>query len=140
MSVISIEELRKKATAEVDISGFEPGEKFTFRLKKISLMGLVKTGKIPNALLTQATDLFKNLKSGEKIDTSDIGKVAEMSKVIDVVCAEAMVEPTFAEASDLLTDNQKMEIFNWTQSGVADLKSFRAEQGDIGPSGDESTV
>lgn len=133
MAAISIEELKQKATTEVKIVGYEEGEHITLRLKRISLLGMVKSGKIPNQLLARATQLFTGVKKGDVSNAlDDMDNITEMSKILDLVCEEAMVEPTFADANEYLTDDQKSEIFNWTQSGVAGLTSFRDEQRNLG--------
>lgn len=133
--VVSIEELRNQSQPLVDISGYEPGEFITFRLRRMSLMTLCKTGKIPNSLLSKVTELFTG-SSNNKVSESEILQNVEgmddIGKILDVICEASMVEPTFEEAGEFLTDNQKMEIFQWTQGGVKSLESFRAEQGDNG--------
>jgi hypothetical protein len=149
MSVITIEQMKNKSTTEVNIIGFEKGEQITLRLKRISLLGLVKSGKIPNKLLTDATELFETVKDKEnKEDKEDKAKdvlgsldgVSNISKILEVVCEEAMIEPKYQEVSEYLTDDQKMEIFNWTQGGVADLETFREKPRDIGLTIDEQDV
>ena len=120
----------------VDIQGFEPGEYLTVRLKAVNLLDLVKTGKIPNALLEESTKLFTGAKGNDgKIDESKIiqnlGDADGVMQIIDTVVESAMVEPTYNEVKDFITDAQKMEIFNWTQGGVNALKSFRNEPGDF---------
>lgn len=135
--ITSVSEWRERSQPLVDIQGFEPGEYFTVRLRAVSLLTLVKTGKIPNALLSEATKLFTSSKdSSGKIDEaallSNLDGTDGVMQIIDSVVESAMVEPTYNEVKDFITDAQKMEIFNWTQGGIDALKSFREEQKDIG--------
>jgi len=132
--ITSIEEFRNQSQPLVDIVGFEPGEYITIRLKRVSLMSLVKTGKIPNALLKKATELFtgskdKNGKPDEARVLENIGELDGINEIIDTVCDAAMVEPRFDDVKEFLTDDQKTEIFQWTQGGIKALESFRTEQG-----------
>lgn len=143
--ITSASEWRERSQPLVDIQGFEPGEYLTVRLRSVSLLTLVKTGKIPNSLLEEATKLFSGAKNKEgKIDEvailNKLNDTDGITKIIDTVVESAMVEPTYDEVRDFITDAQKMEIFNWTQGGIDALKSFREEQGNIGLSNYEQGV
>lgn len=143
--ITSISEWKERSQPLVDIQGFEPGEYLTVRLKAVNLLDLVQTGKIPNALLEEATKLFTDSKgkSGQIDEAkiiSNLGEVNGVMQIIDTVVESAMVEPTYNEVKEYITDAQKMEIFNWTQGGVSSLKPFREKQGDIGLSNDEQGV
>lgn len=139
--VTSIEELRNQCQPLVDIVGYEPGQFVTFRLRRVSLMDMCKAGKIPNALLQKATELFSAKSNKDEVDVSSIlsrvGDLGSVSDIIDIMCDAAMVEPKFQDVKEYLTDNQKTEIFQWTQGGIKSLESFRAEQENSGFSGNE---
>ena len=52
----------------------------------------------------------------------------DMIDVLDVICEEAFVEPSYNEiknAGVTLTDDQYLFIFDYTQRGVKALESFR---------------
>ena len=138
--ITSIEEFRNQSQPLVDIAGFEPGQYITVRLRRISLMALCKSGKIPNSLLQKSTELFTG-KKGEKPDEAkvleNIGELDGINQIIDTVCEAAMIEPRFEDVKEYLTDEQKTEIFQWTQGGIKALESFRTEQGDSGLSDNE---
>lgn len=108
----------------VRLPDFADGAPFIAKLKRPSMLGLVKAGKIPNSLITQATQLFKS-------GAGSLGKgstVDELYDIIEIVCREAMVKPTYDEiknAGVTLSDNQLMAIFSYTQNGVKALQSFR---------------
>lgn len=140
--ITSIEEFRNQSQPLVDIVGFEPGQYITLRLRRISLMALVKSGKIPNSLLQKATELFTGAKKdGKQLDEASIlanmGEVEGINEIIDTVCQAAMIEPKYEDVKDFLTDDQKTEIFQWTQGGIRALESFRTEQGNSGLSNNE---
>lgn len=140
--ITSIEEFKSQSQPLVDIVGFEPGQYITVRLKRISLMALCKTGKIPNSLLQKSTELFTG--KGKQVDGAkvieNISELDGINQIIDTVCEAAMVEPRFDDVKDYLTDEQKTEIFQWTQGGVKALESFRTEQGNSGLSDNEQAL
>lgn len=143
--ITSINEWKDRSQPLVDIQGFEPGEYLTVRLKSVSMLNLVKSGKIPNALLEEATKLFTGAKDNSgNVDEAkilnNIGNTDGVMQIIDTVVESAMVEPTFNEVKEFITDAQKMEIFNWTQGGIESLKSFRKEQGNFGLPNNEQSV
>ena len=119
--ITSIEEFRSQSQPLVDIVGFEPGQYITVRLKRISLMALCKSGKIPNSLLQKSTELFTGKQGDKKVNEAkvleNIGELDSINQIIDTVCEAAMIEPKFEDVKEYLTDEQKTEIFQWTQGG-----------------------
>lgn len=110
----------------VKLPDFAEGMPFYARLRRPSMLMLCKVGKIPNKLLTSASELFT--KGGAGLDADDENMMANMFDICEVICEAAMVEPTYAELKDNnieLTDEQIMAIFNYTQGGVQALASFR---------------
>ena len=67
-------------------------------------------------------------------------KAGEIGKLLDIVCAEAMLEPRYDEIKDVMNDAQKMEIFAFTQGGVESAKTFPAIEGDTGHLNDVENV
>ena len=115
---------------EVEVPGFPGSDKtITFRLKKVSAMGLMVSGKIPNALMSTVLNVFKG-KSKEEVEElrdnpedilqeDEIGKIdfSEMAMLIDTVCSSSMIEPKYEEVKDYMTDEQKQFIFGWAYEG-----------------------
>lgn len=129
--IVTAQELKAKAIKEVDIKGFEEGEVFTIKIRSLSLMKLVSSGKIPNQLMATAVEMFEGKK--KNADTASAvsnDNFTNLASLIDVICESAMVEPTFEEVEEYLTDEQKLEIFQYTQGGLRDLNSFRKEPTD----------
>lgn len=125
---ISIEDFKSRAIKEVDITGFEAEEPITVKLRSLSLLSLVSLGKIPNALMATALQLFEGKVTQEKAKEDDITKLSNLAKMVDIICEVAMEEPSFEEIGEYLTDSQKMEIFYYTQGGLKGLESFREQQ------------
>ena len=114
----------------IELPPFVEGEPFIARLRRPSMLGLVKSGKIPNALLSTANNLFAN----GTVDTDDEAALGNLFKVLDAVCEACFVEPSYVEMKEAgieLTDDQLMFVFNYTQRGVAALSSFRSQLRDI---------
>ena len=92
------------------------------------MLVLAKQGKIPNSLLTQAGELFT--KGGAGIDADNENMLSDMYDICHVICEAALIQPTLAEIESVgieLSDDQMQAVFNYTQTGVKALESFRTE-------------
>ena len=142
MAIISAEQFRNKAVSIIPIPGFDAGETFEIKVKKLSIVGLMSSGKIPNSLMQVVKDAFAGIKSaGAEADESAImDKASDIGKLLDIVCAEAMLEPRFEDIKDAMNDAQKLAVFQFTQGGVEEAKSFPAIEGDTGRTNDVENV
>ena len=126
--VTSLEQLKQYANGIiVRLPDFAEGQPFVARLKRPSILGMAKQGKIPNSLLVKTNELF--VQSGS-LDTEENSMMQEIYDVIDLIASETFVEPTYDEIKSTgieLTDEQMMFIFNYSQQGVKALESFRTE-------------
>ena len=131
MQVTTIEELKQYAGGNVvELPSFADGQPFVAKLKRPSLLGMVKRGKIPNTLLVKANELF--IQSGG-LDPDEEDMMEQMFDVLELMADETFVEPKYSDikaAGIELTDDQMMFIFNYSQQGVRALESFRTEQED----------
>lgn len=108
----------------VRLPDFADGAEFIAKLKRPSLIGLMKSGKIPNSLLKQSTQLFKSGAAALGKDTS----LDDLYDIMDIVIGEALVQPSYKEIKEAgvtLADDQIMAIFSYTQNGVKALEQFR---------------
>ena len=142
MAIISAEQFRNKAVSIIPIPGFDAGETFEIKVKKLSIVGLMSSGKIPNSLMQVVKDAFAGIKSaGSEADESAImDKAGDIGKLLDIVCAEAMLEPRFEDIKDVMNDAQKLAVFQFTQGGVDEARSFPAIEGDTGRTDDVENV
>lgn len=111
----------------VKFPDFAEGQPFVAKVRRPSMLLLVKQGKIPNSLLNTATKLFIHGGSGTK-EEKNINLLSEMYEVCKVICQSTLISPTFEEIESAgvnLTDEQLMAIFNYSQLGVKALDSFR---------------
>jgi len=125
MEVTSISDLQKYAEGQIiELPAFAEGQPFFARLRRPSMMVLVKSGKIPNSLVKTANSLFFS----SRVDDKDERVMTDIFSVLDALCEASFVEPTYKEIQEAgveLTDDQMMFIFNYTQQGVKALDSFR---------------
>lgn len=127
VNVTSIDELKKYVGGSVvELPPFAEGQRFFARLKRPSMLNLIKQGRIPNALLGKAQDLFENSGNAlrDKRNQQEGDAIKQVFEVIDILCEASFVEPKYSqlkEAGIELTDDQYMFIFNYTQNGVQAL-------------------
>lgn len=129
LKVTSLEEMKRQSNgALVKLPPFASGEELVVRLRRPSMLALVRAQKIPNTLLTSANKMFKS--GPASLNTNDESMMDDIFAIMDVICDAALVEPTYKQINDAgieLTDDQLMFIFGYTQSGVKQLESFRTE-------------
>ena len=129
MNITSITDLQSYAGGTVvRFPDFAEGQPFVARVRRPSMLVLAKQGKIPNALLSSAGELFS--KGGAGIDADNDGMLGDMYDICHVICESCLVSPTLAEIESVgmeLSDDQIMAIFNYTQVGVKALETFRKE-------------
>ncbi|AJD32972.1 esterase [Clostridium sporogenes] len=126
LKVTNIEDLKKVAQGEViQLPQFSQGIPFNAKVKRVSLLNLVRKGVVPNKLLSAAEELFYGKQSlKENVD------LAQMTDVMYIMAENALVEPSIEDLKSVgleLTDEQIVSLFNYTQEGVSELDSFREE-------------
>ena len=112
----------------VRLPDFGEGQPFYARVRRPSMLQMASEGKIPNALLGTANALFAGNDEAMDIDNSDM--LPQMLGLCVEMARATLLEPTYDEIVSsglMLTDQQLMFIFNYTQGGVEELKSFRSE-------------
>jgi hypothetical protein len=128
-NITSISDLQSYAAGTVvRFPDFAEGQPFVARVRRPSMLVLAKQGKIPNALLNVAGELFA--KGGAGIDSDDKNMLCNMYDVMDIIASAALIEPSLEQIKDCgleLSDNQMLAIFNYAQAGVKALESFRKE-------------
>ena len=105
---------------------FGQGQPFIARVRRPSMLVLAKSGKIPNSLLSTASELFSKGSSG--MDTDNTSLLSDMYEICNVIAESALIEPTLEDihkAGIELSDDQLMAIFSYTQTGDRALEPFR---------------
>lgn len=120
--VTSVSVFKNKSSRIIAIPGYEPGEVLYVRIKPASLMGMMARGKLPNKLLDIVEKSFTNSSSNKAKDTADLLKDTEslqlLTDLMRRVAQETLVEPTYEEIGEYLTDEQVQKIFEEAQGGV----------------------
>ena len=130
--VTTFEELIKYSSGVVmELTPFSESQPFVARLKRPDLIDIVTT-EFPNELLGVAYELFNSdeqeqeNKNPEKVFKAS----AERKKVLEIIAKATLVEPSFEEiekAGMKLTFVQLLEIYEYVNRGVENLKFFREE-------------
>ena len=140
MEVTSLEALKSYSMGQlVELPPFAEGQTFVARLKRPSMLALVRAGRIPNALLQSANTLFI---SGT-MDEKNKGAMSDVMEILDTICDACFVEPTYQQIKDAgiqLTDDQMMFVFSYSQRGVKALDPFRKEPKDNTAAGSGTEV
>lgn len=112
----------------VELPPFADGQPFVARMIRPSLLGLIKSGKIPNGLLNQATSLFANGAGALNGTGKNATSASDLFEVIYTIVDAALLEPTLEGIHSVgmdLSDDQLMAIFSYTQNGIKALEQFR---------------
>lgn len=127
--VTSIKDLMAYAEGNItELPPFAEGQPFVARLKRVSMIGLMTKGRIPNSLKVKANELFVSGQNALDIDNSEM--LGELGEILEVFAEETLAEPTLAEIKEAgleLTDEQLMFLFQYAQKGVKKMESFRSE-------------
>lgn len=141
LEVTSIEQLKIMSQGEtVPLPSFVEGMPFNARVRKPSLLNLIQKGTIPNSLLSAANDLFYGKNSHKKDTDVDM---KEVSNLMLIMAKEALLEPSPAQLEEVglvLTDEQLVALFNYTQKGLKAMGNFRTESEDNVNNSDEQTI
>ncbi|WP_313758564.1 hypothetical protein [Tissierella sp.] len=125
--ILSIEKLREMATPIIEVPDFENKGTIKIRVQRPRLLAMASEGKIPNYLMDSAMALVAG-KSKEKKKLTDAEFIKEIDKGMELYCIACMVEPTYEEMKDILTDEQKSVIFDWGLRGSMGLENFRTDK------------
>lgn len=130
INITSIEQLKGYVEGTVvELPPFGERQPFVARLKRPSMLVLVKEGKIPNSLLVSANKMFES-GIGGGFNSADENALSELFGVLDAICEASFVEPTYEQIKEAgleLTDEQLLFVFSYAQNGVKQLESFRQQ-------------
>lgn len=143
-NIISVEQFKSKAHRIIPIPGFgQDSEPIYIQIKSTGIMNLLANGRIPNTLLGKVTELFGDNSKVEKdsIPTTDITSaqrqealdkltksdsgIQDMAELLRVFASAAMVNPSYDEVKEYMTDDQLMAIFSAMYGEVTEVESFR---------------
>ncbi len=138
MQVTNLEQLKAMAECDViELPRFKADIPFNVKVKRASLLGLIKKGLIPNTLLSAAEELFYGKKSSKGVDLD------QLTNVMFVMAENALVEPSIEDLENVgleLTDEQLVALFNYTQQGLNAIQTFPKDTKNNDNIGDGETV
>ena len=149
-NIITAEQFRQKSFQIIPLPGFgKDAEPIYVQIGSAGVMNLIANGRIPNTLLGKVTELFgetqevtkdnldmksitddQKRKALEKLNKSDSG-IQDMAELLRVFAEAALVQPTYAEIGEYMTDDQLMTIFSAMYGEVASAESFRSNEGNV---------
>lgn len=139
MEITNLEQLKQMAECDViELPRFKKEIPFNVKVKRVSLLNLVRKGIIPNKLLSAAEELF----TGKQSSKGNVD-MRSLTDVMFIMAENALVEPSMENLKNVgleLTDEQIVALFNYTQQGVQELESFREESKDNVDNNNEPTV
>ncbi|BCZ46937.1 hypothetical protein psyc5s11_30040 [Clostridium gelidum] len=128
MNVTNLEQLKIMAECDIiELPRFKDDIPFVVKVKRTSLLGLIRKGVIPNTLLSAAEELFYGKKASKGVDLD------QLTNVMFVMAENALVEPSIEDLKSVdleLTDEQLVALFNYTQEGLKAVQKFRTESTD----------
>lgn len=146
LNVITADEFKQRAFQIIPIPGFKPGDpEIYIQIRSTGIMNLLASGKIPNTLLGKVTELFgdtsevtkdsiaieditdaQKREALAKLNKSDSG-IKDMAELLRVFAEASMVQPSYAEVSEYMTDEQLMSIFSAMYGEVKQAETFRSD-------------
>lgn len=139
---ITAEAFKNRAFRIITLPGFNPGdERIPVQIKSTGVMTMLSNGTIPNTLMAKVTELFGNSNGKtkdpkdaiteadkqaaiDKLNSSESG-LQDMASLLRVFAKASLVQPSYDEIGDYLTDEQLMTLFSAMYGEVTDLESFR---------------
>lgn len=128
--ILSIEQLKAMANPVIQIPSFDNTGSISVKVRKPQLLKMASQGRIPNHLLDIAVAMVagEDIKGSEKLSEEE--KIKMIASTMDLYCMACLVEPSYEDFKDILTDDQKGYIFSWGIGQVSGLNSFRTDTAD----------
>lgn len=125
--ILSIEELRKMASPVIEIPNFDGTGSIKVRVRKPNLVSMAAEGKVPNYLMSVAANMMGL--GDDKKSKDEKEQVREVAQMMELYCQACLIEPSYEEFKEIMTEEQMEAIFNWAMGDVKELEKFRAVEG-----------
>lgn len=149
-NIITAEQFKQLAFQIIALPGFsKDAEPIHVKIRAAGVMNLLANGKIPNTLLGKVTELFgetstvtkdnaslasitdqQKKEALDRLNKTDTG-IQDMAELLRVFAEASMVEPTYAEVGEYMTDEQLMTIFSAMYGEVTQAETFRTDEGNV---------
>ena len=92
------------------------------RLRKLSLLGFMRKGKIPDPL----SAVINEMVAGKRREAADLDTFSDFADLLDLICREAFVEPKIVDdpqedgeiSIEDIDFQDRMAVFNWSQKEI----------------------
>lgn len=128
--VLSIEELRGMSTTIIEIPNFDDSGVINIRVRKPRILSMAKKGEIPNHLISIATQMITGKTPEKKKKDDGESTLKDAALMTELYASVCMVEPSYEEFKDIMTDTQGDAVFMWALGQVNELDSFRTDKTD----------
>lgn len=118
----------KNNAVEIEIPSFDGLEDIKIKVKRPQLMSMMSQGKIPNHLLGIATKATLGNQVNKKETKDELEQAKDLAQWIEFYCTICMVEPSYEEVKDTITDDQALSIYAWAIAPIGTLRSFRNKE------------
>lgn len=127
--ILSIEKLREMANPIIQIPNFDNTGYIKVRVQRPKLLTMAAEGKIPNHLMNIAVTMINGKPQAKRSELTPQEYIKEINGAMELYCMACLVEPSYEDFKDILTDDQKATIFDWGLGEVQVLDSFRTDEG-----------
>ena len=124
---MSIDKFKDNST-EIEIPDFSGIDTIKIKVKRPQLMSMMSQGKIPNRLLSIASQAVISDKGFQYKSKDDAEKAKELAEWVAFYCEICMVEPKYEDVKETLTDDQALSVYAWAVAPIDVLRSFRHEK------------
>lgn len=114
-----------KVTSTIEIPSFDvDAEDIKIEVRRPNLIRMMAMGEIPNPLLGAAYAAINGYNITKKEENLE-SEAKRMLELTELYCTICMVNPTYEEVDEYMTDEQRMAILTWATTSMRNLRRFR---------------
>ena len=114
---MNIAELRAKAIQAIEIPGFAPGETITVKVQQPRILAMMGQGSCPTRSWRQQSALSCLSRKRSRLPV-------DVFHFYELYCTARLVEPTYEEFKDIITDEQMLYIYRWATGTCSSCPRF----------------
>lgn len=137
-TIFSIDELKKQSQPIIAIPNFDNTGTINVRVQRPRLLDMAKRGDIPNHLIGIAHQMLTGKQDTGKMDNKKA--LQRTASIMELYTRACLVEPSYDDFKEIMTDEQGDTIFSWAMGMVSTLDSFRADTKDDTSDTNESEI
>lgn len=137
-TIFSIDELKKQSQPIIAIPNFDNTGTINVKVQRPRLLDMAKRGDIPNHLIDIAHQMLTGKQDTGKMDNKKA--LQRTASIMELYTRACLVEPSYDDFKEIMTDEQGDTIFSWAMGMVSTLDSFRANAKDDTSDTNESEI